>query len=743
MINGSALNSSAINALASAGGVAPQPDTGALAVPVVLSVTGLPSGQLSVQVALTVLPKSLAASGWDVRLVVGETDLSDRLQGTIEIEAEEGAARIASVTLSLVAGDTLASYSGQVMLVEARPAPGAAWVRRFSGKVMLPVPDLESGTMVLHAADRRHDLLASTSRADLAAMLGGYWSDLVESEAANSLQYAEARLATVAGSWDLDAFGNPRMTLWNRSGTDVTVTDDDIIDGTLQPRPVSLTDVVNLVTNDTVSLGGVSATAICGLVHNAANDTGKSATDNITANNRPLIGGTVEPGAVVTVTLAGQSMTTAAGADGKFQVQPRLPLALGVHTPHIHVEGSWTWEAWGTSFVVASKAEADLGAATAPVVEKVASTDVSFEYRYYRLHQKKSIYQWSMGITYPELVLGRNHHAFILPERQLFESAASQSGWTLNKATYTSPKQGTQVVGYVDTNGIVHEGSSSSGTDVAEVLIYKNEYTGDPAADPRCESATLELTRRVAQPVTERWRISVSAPDSIARLGTRKAQGQTAAADATSHFNADAWEKDIKAEPVITDSTDLVSLPGMSRADAENAILYLAAKARRQILASHRASRVAMTLWADLTMDLTRRYEVSTHDLHAVGKVARFVERYSIQTGQSRMEVELAISSLVAAGTAPDDPLLSPVITGAANYSGSQNAAVPSAWEGRGSLIDGTAWTTGAMGDRDSQYPRSVSLSTPPVDAYLTDPVDRLMSYALSVAIPVDPFELR
>jgi hypothetical protein len=64
--------------------------------------------------------------------------------------------------------------------------------------------------------------------------------------------------------------------------------------------------------------------------------------------------------------------------------------------------------------------------------------------------------------------------------------------------------------------------------------------------------------------------------------------------DATSSFNADAWEKDLKVEPVITASTDYTSLPTVSRADIDAALVCLAAKARRQILASHRASRVVL-----------------------------------------------------------------------------------------------------------------------------------------------------
>lgn len=743
MINGSAINSTAINTHSVSSGGAPQPSADQLSVPMTLDVSTLPTGSLSTPISLAVLPVSLPATGWDVRVLVGGADLSDRVEGELEIEAEEGAARIASVVLSLAAGDSLASFGGKSLVIDVQPMIGGVWVRRFTGKVSLPQFDLEAGRVTLHGTDNRHELLAQSSRSALAALLGGYWSDHVGGEAANSLQYAEGRLETVVGSFDLDAYGNPRLTDWAMAGQTATVTDDDIKDGSLEVRPVALSDVTNLVTNDTVGLGAVSTTSICGLIHDSANDTGKSVTDNLTANTRPLIGGTVEPGATVTLTIGGQSVVTTASGTGYFAVRPPYDLAAGIHTPHITVTSSWTWEAWGTSFTVATAAEANEGAVSSAASEKVASTDCTLEYRYPRLHLAETVYQWTMGISYPELVLGRNGHAFILPERSLFESAASQSGWIVDKTAYTSPKQGTSVVGYIDRNGNIINGAPGPAADVIEVLIFKNEYTGAAALDPRCETATLWLHRRIAQPVTERWRVTVSAPDSVSALGTRKAQGATAAIDATSSFNADAWEKDLKVEPVITASTDYTSLPTVSRADIDAALVCLAAKARRQILASHRASRVTFTTVASTTLDLSQRLQVDSADLHAIGKVARFVERYAIDSGRAETDIELAISALVGVGTAQDEPLQSPVITGAANLSQSATVPVPSAWEGLGDLVAGTSWTTGATGDTTSQYPRSVALTTQAIHPYMTDPIDRPMSYAVTVAIPVDPFELR
>jgi hypothetical protein len=215
MINGSAINSAPINAYSASGGT-PQPSASKLSVPITLDVSTLPTGSLSTPISLAVLPVSLPAEGWDVRVLVGGVDLSDRVEGELEIEAERRSAYCIGGA-EPCAGDSLASFGGQSLVIDVQPIIGGAWVRRFTGKVSLPQFDLEAGRVTLHGTDNRHELLAQSSRSALAAMLGGYWSDHVGSEA-NSLQYAEGRLDTVAGSFDLDAYGNPRLTDWAGSG---------------------------------------------------------------------------------------------------------------------------------------------------------------------------------------------------------------------------------------------------------------------------------------------------------------------------------------------------------------------------------------------------------------------------------------------------------------------------------------------------------------------------------------------
>ncbi|BAK76504.1 hypothetical protein NH8B_2118 [Pseudogulbenkiania sp. NH8B] len=600
--------------------------------PLHVVVTAPAAGSMTaVAVRVAVVPARLDASTWSIRVMLGGADVSERLTGSVEIEAEEGAARIATLTLLLAAGDTLAGYAGAVLAVDAQATPAAPWVRRFTGRVVVPELDLEQGTVRLHGQDARREVLALADRSAIDAMLGGHGSDVVFGAGRDSLRYATDQLITLAAAFDLDIYGNPRLTPWSGLAITRTLSDDDLIDGTLHVQPAALTDVVNVVTNDTVSL----------------------VDDNASANN-----------------------------------DPRNAVTVG---------------------------------------RQRRQTACSFEYRLPRLHQWTFTYHWNMGISYSEYVIGNNGKPYQLPEKTLFEQAAQNTGWLLASATYHPPRP-TGFVGY-----------SSTGS----VLIFVNDYTGDPATDPRCDEAQLTLVKRIAQVVTERWRLTVCAPDSVVALGTRKQQGATASLDANSRFQSSEWEGSSDVAPLIAGTTDVDTLPGVSRATCTTAIKTLAALGRAQILASHRATRVRCQIPADLRADLNQAWRLDSRSLLASGKLARLVERYDLNAGTALMDVELAVSALIGAGTVDASPLPDPALSAITDQSLTASVTVPSYLEGRAEAESGTGFTTGAQGDTTASYPRQVVIQTPAIPATLTDPLDVEQTYDVTVAIPVDEFTVR
>lgn len=119
------------------------------------------------------------------------------------------------------------------------------------------------------------------------------------------------------------------------------------------------------------------------------------------------------------------------------------------------------------------------------------------------------------------------------------------------------------------------------------------------------------------------------------------------------------------------------------------------------------------------------------------------MERYDLDAGTALMDVELAVSALLGAGTVEPEPLPDPVLATVTEQSLSATVSVPSYLEGLAEQAPGTGFTTGAQGDVAASYPRQVVIQTPEISASLTDPLDVEQAYTVTVAIPVDEFTVR
>ncbi|MCB6184300.1 hypothetical protein LIN78_12165 [Leeia sp. TBRC 13508] len=191
------------------------------------------SGKLTLPIALQVLPPEALAEtqAWSLRLLIGGIDFSAHLIGQCRVEMEEGTQRV--MQCQLEGPQDIASLSGQSVVLDLLKTGGS--IRLFSGSVELPELAISQQVITLSCVDNRRKLLANADRATLAEWLGGYWSPAVFSSEANSLQYAEDRLSTVAASFDLDVYGQPRLTNWQSAVTPHFTVDESLIWGDVEP----------------------------------------------------------------------------------------------------------------------------------------------------------------------------------------------------------------------------------------------------------------------------------------------------------------------------------------------------------------------------------------------------------------------------------------------------------------------------------------------------------------------------
>jgi hypothetical protein len=162
---------------------------------------------------------------WTARCLIDGIDVSARLRGQASVTAEEGAARIASVTLLPASGPVVPlDYVGKtihidyVLLIDGVPVPR----RLFTGRIDTPSYNPATALLHLDCTDDLQNRVAALDRSVIDALVGGRFAEAVQGEMDDAWDYVKARLETVAASLDSSASGGLRVTEWE--GADVWAT---------------------------------------------------------------------------------------------------------------------------------------------------------------------------------------------------------------------------------------------------------------------------------------------------------------------------------------------------------------------------------------------------------------------------------------------------------------------------------------------------------------------------------------
>lgn len=195
--------------------------TSASLAPTRLTVTGSAAAVAPTQLA--VLPAAgVITNVWTARCMIGGMDVSARLTGQASIEAEEGAARVASVSLLPVAGTIVPlDYVGKDITLDYVLVVGGSEIARriFTGRVDTPDYDAGNATLSLDCVDDLQNRVAALSRSVVDTLIGGRYTAAVQGDNLDGWDYAQARLSTVAASLDAGASGDIRVTPWQSSVT--------------------------------------------------------------------------------------------------------------------------------------------------------------------------------------------------------------------------------------------------------------------------------------------------------------------------------------------------------------------------------------------------------------------------------------------------------------------------------------------------------------------------------------------
>lgn len=200
-------------------------------------------GAASIGLEVAIVPAAILSGVASVCIGVGEAaiwapivrldgvDITDQTIGEIRVDAEEGAARVADVTIKPETGATLQlmGWTGRALTIDVADnrIGTPRWpMRLFTGIVDTPSLDLESGVIALTATDDLQGRCDGMSAEALAAVIGGYYSPVVFDAAAKGWSIAQDRLSTVPASLDISPLGALRLTPWAPKSTpDLTLSD--------------------------------------------------------------------------------------------------------------------------------------------------------------------------------------------------------------------------------------------------------------------------------------------------------------------------------------------------------------------------------------------------------------------------------------------------------------------------------------------------------------------------------------
>lgn len=260
----------------------------------------------------------------------------------------------------------------------------------------------------------------------------------------------------------------------------------------------------------------------------------------------------------------------------------------------------------------------------------INKVDISFDYRYTRLHQRTTTMGWSGALT----DMAPNGYQY--PTQQDIVGAAEGTGWTITRSWFWPAPAAIEVIAY-------------NGPYIYDGFIYP------PAGS--IDMAVLHLAHRHSQTITERYTITLTSHGSVAANGELPTSMRGALA---SNFSGSTWESALDVEPLMLGETISDYAPDASRADADYAIQALLDQARTKILASHRTARVANAILCNPDLDVDKHVAIDTAQLSASGKVAEVVHVLDFAAGSAVSEFSIGLFGAGGdAGEAPP-PLVPP-----------------------------------------------------------------------------------
>lgn len=187
---------------------------------------------------------------WSARVIINNVDWSWALTGSVEVDAEEGSARVASFTLRPPNGviDPVQWTAKAVTIDLARIVNGVSYYSRaFTGIVEVGSYDPNTRLFALDCTDDLQLSVAKMTRTSIDKLTGAVYSEAVMGEIEDNWDYAQALMETREASLDKSRYGVTRVTPWQGLPLWTTFGMGDLLDLSLDVAMLRRSELVNEV----------------------------------------------------------------------------------------------------------------------------------------------------------------------------------------------------------------------------------------------------------------------------------------------------------------------------------------------------------------------------------------------------------------------------------------------------------------------------------------------------------------
>lgn len=391
-------------------------------------------------------------------------------------------------------------------------------------------------------------------------------------------------------------------------------------------------------------------------------------------------------------------------------------------------------------------------------IKTVNTIRMKFDYGYQRLHQKCLAYSWP-GSYFSQFCTYWREGRPSFPTRDMIRSAANGVGWTVvGNINFVDlwPAQGFNCGGWIiwQPNQVSSEyqnKTDSSGNPVKDssgnTVQQQSRVTITDTSSHLCRGATWFSRLRFTQNVFEKYSITMTAPQSIAKYGVVPTdESYTLNAE----YDSSLWEKSTSD---YYSTSNLYYNQDTERTESNAALVTMLNKARTQLLAVHRDVTVSfMTpIWPQV--DLKHTVAVNTTPLECRGKVSRVEHSINIQTTEAFTRVELQLSrsqgsASNSALTIPPIPSEDPSYIGTSqtivlqsHYGEDPTSTRAAEWNGHiaNKQIEGTQQQAGYR----TQFQEVFIVDSPKIPDIVRNNRELPVSQSYTVAIPNDPLIVR